>query len=69
VTELMQASGVSTPAKSVLQQQSSGSGRAESAKLDFHLLEREQESGSSDEDAVEFQGAEAFRKKMEMKFN
>ena len=52
MTELMQANGVQTPAKSVYQQSSNG--RAESARLDFHLLDRNQESGSSDEDAVEF---------------
>lgn len=72
VTEMMHASGISsaTPAKSVLSMGSASKNAP--SQLDFHLPEHASaqmgdSDDSDDDDAVEFEGAEAFRKKMEMK--
>jgi len=65
ITELMHQSGISQAPKSI---------QSESSKtpLDFHLAEQNL-SGSDDssdgDEAIVFKGADAFRKKVEMKFN
>ena len=71
ITEMMLASGMqSTPARSVHQE---SAGSKTPGQLDFHLPDANAQMDDSDEDsdgdeAVMFAGAEAFKKKMEMKF-